>query len=54
MTPVTQFDMGGRVVKIWKSVAEICRNLNYNAWSISQCCNGKRKTAYGYKWQYAA
>lgn len=53
MTPVNQLDMGGRVVNVWKSVAEIRRNLNFNSWSISQCCNGKRKTAYGYRWQYA-
>lgn len=52
-TPVYQIDKNGRVVKIWKSVAEVHRALKYSIWSISQCCNRKRKTAYGYKWQYA-
>lgn len=54
LTPVIQLDTSGEVVRIWESVADICKNCNYNAWSISQCCNRKRKTAYGYMWQYAA
>ena len=52
-TPVRQIDKNGKVIKIWKSAAEVHRILKYSIWSISQCCNGKRKTAYGYSWQYA-
>lgn len=26
--------------------------LGYNASVIRSACNGKRKTAYGYKWKY--
>jgi hypothetical protein len=53
LTPVIQLDMKGGVIRIWESITDICKNRNYNAWSISQCCNRKRKTAYGYMWQYA-
>ena len=52
-THVIQMDMDGTFVKEWSSAAETKRQLGYNTWSISQCCNGKRKMAYGYKWQYA-
>ena len=53
MTPVIQMTMDGEFIKEWPSAAETKRKLGYNTWSISQCCNGKRKMAYGYKWQYA-
>lgn len=52
-TPVRQFTKDGVFLKLWDSVAEIHRQLNYSAWSISQCCNGKRKSAHGYMWCYA-
>ena len=52
-THVIQMNMDGTFVKEWPSAAETKRILGYNTWSISQCCNGKRHTAYGYKWQYA-
>lgn len=52
-TPVRQFTKQGVFIKLWDSVAEVHRQLNYSTWSISQCCNGKRKTAHGYMWQYA-
>ena len=38
--------------KIFDSVAEICRIYGYKSQSISACCRGKRKTAYGEKWKY--
>ena len=50
---VLQMDKSGNVLKIWDCIAEVHNAENYNAWSISQCCDNKRKTAYGYKWQYA-
>lgn len=52
LTPVHQFDLKGNLVKVWVSVADAHRTLNFSTWSISQCCIGKRKTAHGYKWRY--
>lgn len=43
---------GERVV--WECILAVVRATGFNAWSIKQCCEGKRKHAYGYKWQYAA
>lgn len=50
---VLQIDKSGNIVNIWNSVASVHNELNYNNWSISQCCKNKRKTAYGFIWQYA-
>ena len=47
---VYQYDLEGNLVKKWNSLKEI----PYNKGNISMCCNGKLKTAYGYKWSYAA
>lgn len=51
---VEQIDAtSGAVVKIWADIVTIKNELNYNNWSIIECCNGKRKTAYGFKWRFA-
>lgn len=50
--PVAQIDKDGNVVKIWDCLRQIEREDNKSQWSITQCCNGKRKTAYGYTWHY--
>ena len=36
---------------IMKQIKKESKNVVYN--SIYSCCNGKNKTAYGYRWQYA-
>lgn len=41
------------IIMEWKSMKEACLFLNIKSGShISLCCNGKRKSAYGFKWQY--
>ena len=42
----------GEVVKIWNSIKEAVKALGGKG-DLSDCCSGKRKTAYGYKWCYA-
>ena len=49
---VYQYSMDGEFVKEWKSLMEIERSMEFSAGSISQCCNGKLNTAYGYVWRY--
>jgi len=51
---VIQMSLDGRVLRKWNSTVEIRKKLGYSDWSIKQCCRGERKTAYGYRWQYAA
>ena len=50
--PVLQFTKDGELVKDWKSTNDVERNLNCSHSSISECCLGKRKTAYGFIWKY--
>ena len=50
---VLQISLDGEVIKRWESSIEVKEKLGYSDWSIKQCCRHKRKTAYGYRWQYA-
>lgn len=49
---VYQYDLNGNLVQEWPSASDIERQLGYSQGHISDCCNGKRKTAYGYRWSY--
>ena len=43
---------GGVLIKKYKSLSEIQRKKGYLKSHISECCNKKRSTAYGYQWKY--
>ena len=49
---VEQYTKDGQLVKEYKSVAEVVRVNNFGQGNISNCCNGKLKSAYGYVWKY--
>lgn len=42
----------GKIIKEYDSVCDIQKKKGYSKAHISECCNGTRKTAYGYVWQY--
>ena len=52
--PILQLDKTtGEVIREWECTADVERELGiYNA-NISKCCNGKRKSAGGFKWKFA-
>lgn len=50
---VNQVDKDGNIINHYENIREVCLMNGYNQWSISECCNRKRKTAYGYKWEFA-
>ena len=50
---VYQYTLDGFLVNVWKSVSEAARVLEFNISSISECCNGKRKTHKDYIWSYS-
>lgn len=50
---IVQFTMDGEFVKEWENSVTIKRVTGMSDWSISECCRGKRKQAYGFKWHYA-
>lgn len=50
---VLQFDLNDNLVKEYPSIQQIYRENGFSRGYICDCCNGKRKTAYGFKWKYA-
>ena len=50
---VLQFDLNDNFVKEYPSTHQVERELGFANGNIVNCCNGKLKTAYNYKWKYA-
>ena len=50
---ILQFSKSGEFIREWPSMREAERELGIAQPSISGCCNGKRKYAGGYIWEYA-
>ena len=52
--PIVQLDVKtGEVIRRWECARDAERKLKINNSSISQCCQGKRKSAGGYRWCFA-
>ena len=49
---VLQFDLNNNLVKEFPSAMQVERELGFTNSNIIKCCNGKYKTAYGFKWKY--
>lgn len=47
---VTQLTVDGKLVKKWRCINEAARETKTA--HIWDCCNGRRKTAGGYRWEY--
>lgn len=50
---VFQKNMNGEIVHEYSTVSEAARNNKMSLKSLIACCKGERKTAYGYKWEFA-
>ena len=50
--PILQYDKNGNFIKEWTSGKSIQRELGFNQAGISQCANGKLKSAYGFVWVF--
>lgn len=51
--PVAMYDKDMNLIKVFGSLGEVNRELNFNKSLISKCCKGKYKQSYGYIWRYA-
>ena len=49
---VAQYTKDGKLIKIWKSQSEASESTGIAQPTISMCCNGKIKTAGGYRWSF--
>jgi hypothetical protein len=51
--PVLQYSLEGIFIKEYNSIKDVVKENNYKTDSrISEVCNNKGKTAYGYKWKF--
>lgn len=51
---IVQLDLEGNIIRRWVSLNEIHRQLGYDITHIIRVCRGRKKTGYGFKWQYVA
>lgn len=49
---VAQYTKDGELIRIWNSQKEASRMTGIPQQNISRCCNGKLKTAGGYRWSF--
>lgn len=50
--PIIQKTLNGEFVRAWKSRSDIQNELGYSGGNITLVCQGKRKSAYGFSWEY--
>ena len=50
--PILQFDKNMNFIRKWECAYDVQRELGFKQSNISNCCNGKRKTSYGYLWKH--
>lgn len=49
---VHQYTLSGEFVKEWYSLGDIKKELGFNVYNISSCCNGKLKTSKNFIWKH--
>lgn len=53
---VDQYDLDGNYITSYNSIADAIKSLNkeesFNSSHISECCNGKIRSVYGFIWRY--
>ena len=50
--PVLQYDLQDILIKEYQSVIQVERETGFANGNIVNCCKGRYKQAYGYKWKY--
>ena len=50
--PVGQFDKNNNLLVVHESIGEAAKSIGKPKQHISECANGKRKTAYGFIWKF--
>lgn len=50
--PIVQLTKNDEYIATYQSATQVGRDLGFNNSNIIQCCKGKLKTAYKFKWQY--
>lgn len=51
---VNQYDLQDNFIKQWRCINDFFKENNMKLGTcITECCKGRKKTAYGYRWKYA-
>ena len=50
--PVIMCEKDGKVIEEFNSISSAHKKYRYSTGSISECCNGKRNSAYGFIWKF--
>lgn len=50
---INQLAKDGTIIKQWNNISEIVRTTEFKHSAIVRCCKDNRKTACGYKWEFA-
>lgn len=50
--PIEQYDLNGNLIRSYKSIRSVCRELNLPKNGILNCCKGLKQSAYGFVWKY--
>lgn len=50
--PVVQYDMEGKVIRVWDKIQDAMNKLHFTRQSISRCCTGIKESHAGFKWKY--
>ena len=53
MKAVRQMSLDGEEIRIYRSIGEAAREMGISTAHIWECCNGRRKTSKGSRWEYA-
>lgn len=49
---IFKFDLAGKFIESFQSIAEAARHVNGNASNLKYCAEGKFQYAYGFRWSY--
>lgn len=49
---IAQCDLNGNILYIFYSIKDAALSINKSYRTISNCCRGRQKTAYGYIWKF--
>jgi hypothetical protein len=50
--PILQLDKQNNLIREWINASVAAKSLNKQSSALSECCLGKRKSAYGYIWKF--
>lgn len=50
--PINQLDLQGNFIKEFENAVDVKRKLGFDTANIYRCCQGKRKTTKGFRWEF--